>query len=317
MMMKKAFIVLAVFFLLVENLWLQTESVELRGTITISGAWALYPMALKWAEEFENLHPKVRVEVQAGGAGKGMADVLAGVVDIGSISRNIHADEISRGAFPIAVVRDAVVATTSAENPHLDKILKRGIKKEEFIAIWITEEIKTWGKLLAIEDKSPIHLFTRSDACGAAETWAEYLGKRQEDLKGVGIFGDPGLADAVRRDALAIGFNNINYAYDAKTRKPVAGLAVLPIDLDGNDRLDKEEDFYSSQEELIQAISRGVYPSPPARDLYFVTRGKSTKKIVREFLLWVLQDGQKYALETGYIPLSHEKLADQINKIKE
>ena len=37
--------------------------------ISISGAWALYPMALKWAEEFHKLQPGVAIDVQAGGAG--------------------------------------------------------------------------------------------------------------------------------------------------------------------------------------------------------------------------------------------------------
>ena len=48
------------------------------GTLSLSGAWALYPMALKWVEEFQKINPKVRIDVQAGGAGK----VLAVACDI-------------------------------------------------------------------------------------------------------------------------------------------------------------------------------------------------------------------------------------------
>ena len=69
------------------------------GTISISGAWALYPMVLKWAEEFKKIHPKVKIDVQAGGAGKGMADVLAGMADFGMVSRDIHPEEVKKGAF--------------------------------------------------------------------------------------------------------------------------------------------------------------------------------------------------------------------------
>ena len=39
----------------------------LRGKITISGAFALYPLVVKWAEEFQKLHPGVIVNVSAGG----------------------------------------------------------------------------------------------------------------------------------------------------------------------------------------------------------------------------------------------------------
>lgn len=293
----------------------QTTEVELKGTITISGAWALYPMAVKWAEEFQKIHPKVRIDVQAGGAGKGMVDVLAGMVDIGSVSREVHPEEINKGAFPIPVTKDAVVPTVNAQNPFLNEILKRGVKRETFAGIWITEEVKTWGEVIGREGKTSIRIYTRSDACGAAQTWAVYLGKNQEDLLGVGVYGDPGLAEAVRRDRLGIGFNNINYAYDAKSKHPVAGIKVIPIDINGNSRIDEEEDFYNTREELTDAINRGAYPSPPARDLYFVTKGRPEKRVLVEFLKWVLTDGQGYVTETGYIPLFEGKLESGLKKI--
>ena len=51
---------------------------ELEGRISLSGAFALYPLAVKWAEEFKKLHPNVSIEVDGGGAGKGIrhADYL-------------------------------------------------------------------------------------------------------------------------------------------------------------------------------------------------------------------------------------------------
>ncbi|MCX9013142.1 MAG: substrate-binding domain-containing protein, partial [Candidatus Methanoperedens sp.] len=73
------------------------SSKGLEGTITLSGAFALYPMAVRWGEEFQKLHPKVKVEVSAGGAGKGMADTLGGLVDIGMVSRDIDKSEIEKG----------------------------------------------------------------------------------------------------------------------------------------------------------------------------------------------------------------------------
>lgn len=293
----------------------QTAEVELKGTISISGAWALYPMAVKWAEEFQKIYPKVRIDIQAGGAGKGMADVLAGMVDIGSVSREIYPPEIDKGAFSIPVTKDAVVPTVNAQNHFLTEILKRGVKREMFVGIWIMGEVKTWGEVIGREEKASIRVYTRSDACGAAQTWAVYLGKKQEDLLGVGVYGDPGLAEAVRRDRLGIGFNNINYAYDAKTKLPVAGIKVIPIDINENSRIDEEENFYNQREELTEAINRGAYPSPPARDLYFVTKGKPEKKVLVEFLRWILTEGQSYVPETGYIPLSKEKLESGLKKI--
>lgn len=298
---------------LFSSAWPQAK--ELEGSVSLSGAWALYPMALKWAEEFMKIYPKVRLDVQAGGAGKGVADALAGVVDFGMVSRAIHPAEVEKGAFAIAVCKDAVVPTISEKNPFLNQVIEMGVKKQTFAAIWITETAKTWGDVLGTGDKTPLHVYTRSDACGAAETWADFLGKRQEDLKGVGVYGDPGLAEAVRRDSLGLGYNNINYAYDAKTLKPVQGIVILPIDLNGNGKIDAAEKFYQIRDAITKAIAEGAYPSPPARDLYLVSKGRPEKIILIEFLKWVLSDGQKYVPETGYITLSPEKLAEGLKEI--
>jgi len=289
---------------------------ELDGALTMSGAWALYPMAVKWGEEFSKLHPRVKIEVQAGGAGKGIADALAGVVDLGMVSREIHPAEIEKGAFAVAVVKDGVVPTISAKNPLLNRILASGLDKEVFVAIWITETAKTWGDALKTSDKASLHVYTRSDACGAAETWAAFLDRRQEDLKGIGVYGDPGLAEAVRRDPLGIGFNNINYAYDAKSLKPLPGLVILPIDLDGSGRIEPAENFYQDRDAITAAIARGVYPSPPARDLYLVSRGRPQTPLQVEFLRWVLSEGQKFVAETGYIGLGAQKLAEELRRIE-
>lgn len=315
--MRKIFIAfLAVSFLAVCISSGQVEKKELKGNITISGAWALYPMALKWSEEFQKIYPRVKIDIQAGGAGKGITDVLAGMVDIGNVSREIHPAEVEKGAFAIAVTKDAVVPTISERNPFLGKILKKGLKKEQFIDIWITKKINTWGEVIGAVEKASLHAYTRSDACGASETWAAFLGKRQEDLEGVGVYGDPGLADAVRRDPLGIGYNNINYVYDTETKRPVSGIRIIPIDLNGNGRIDSEEDFYGTRDEITRAIAEGTYPSPPARDLFFVTKGKPEAELLIEFIKWVLTEGQKYVHETGYIPLSSKKLAEGLKKIE-
>ena len=288
---------------------------RLTGSLSLSGAWALYPMALKWTEEFQKLHPGVRIDVQAGGAGKGIADALAGMVDIGMVSRDIHPAEVDKGAFAIAVTKDAVVPMANLRNPFLKDLQSRGLRREEFAALWIDRTLKTWDALFGRAGRSEVHVYTRSDACGAAETWAAYLGKRQEDLAGVGVYGDPGLAEAVRRDPLGIGYNNVNFAYDARSLRPVEGLAVLPLDLDGNGRLDPAESFYATRDDLTKAIAEGRYPSPPARDLYFVTKGRPGKPVLAAFLQWVLTQGQTFVTETGYIRLAPERLQEELGKI--
>lgn len=316
--MKKLTILLTVLLVLIIQ-WpakSQSKKDDLKGNISISGAFALYPLTVKWAEEFRKLHPDVKFDISAGGAGKGMTDALAKMVDIGLVSREINPDEVKKGAFAVAVTKDAVVPTISANSPVIKDVLANGLDREAAVNIFITGKTKTWGQALGTSSKIPVRVYTRSDACGAGETWAKYLGKKQEDLLGVGVFGDPGLAQAVTKDVSGIAYNNIGYAYDAKTKKLNPGIKVIPLDINNNGKVDADENFYNTMDELVNAIASGKYPSPPARDLYFVTSGKPVKKEVAEFIRWSLTEGQKYVLESGYINLSKEKLAAGLEKIK-
>jgi phosphate transport system substrate-binding protein len=286
------------------------------GTLTISGAWALYPMVVQWGEAFHELHPGVYFDISAGGAGKGMADALGGAADIGMVSREVKREEIDQGAFWVTVVADAVVPTINASNPHLAKLQSQGLSQAKFEAIWMGKS-KTWGDVLgdaSITDE--IHVYTRSDACGAAETWALYIGKyKQEDLQGVAVYGDPGLAEAVSKDPLGIGYNNLNFAYDMNTGEPIAGIQIAPIDVDDSDSIDDGENYYADKQGVMAAIADGRYPSPPARGLNLVTKGKPTG-LVLAFIRWTLTDGQGFAEATGYIPLAEAQAQAELKKIE-
>ncbi|MFI5163261.1 MAG: PstS family phosphate ABC transporter substrate-binding protein [Sphingobacteriales bacterium] len=286
---------------------------DLEGTINISGAFALYPITVKWASEFKKLHPKVVFNISAGGAGKGITDALSGLVDIGLASRDIDPVEVKKGAYTIYVTKDAVVPTFNVTNPNAGALLKKSVKRDQFLNIFVTGAIKNW-KQVAGNASVPIHIYTRSDAAGAGETWAKYLGKKQEDLLGVGVYGDPGLAQAVKKDPAAIGYNNLAYLYDLKTRKQVEGVHVLPIDVNGNGKIDANENFYGTVDELTSAIAEGRYPSPPARNLGFLFKGKPKKKELIAFVRYVLTTGQRYVDENGYIPLSKTKLQEELKK---
>jgi phosphate transport system substrate-binding protein len=288
---------------------------ELKGNIAISGAWALYPMMTRWAEEYQKLHPDVQFDVSAGGAGKGMADALGNAVEIGMVSRDVTPEEEAKGAFWVAVTKDAVLPMVNEKNPVLPELLKRGVQQKVFEGIYVTGEIKTWGQVVGKpEITDSINVYTRSDAAGAPEVWAKYLGKKQEDLLGVGVFGDPGLLEAVVKDPLGIGYNNLGYAYDNDTGKPVAGAVPIPIDSNENGQADPEE-ILETKAEAVEMVAQGKYPSPPARALNLVTNGKPTG-LVLDFLRWIITDGQQFVGEAGYVQLTQEQLNASLEKLK-
>lgn len=266
-----------------------------------------------WAEEYQKLHPEISFDMQAGGAGKGMTDMLTGAADIAMLSREARPGELERGVFLVPVVIDAVVGTINAGNPYLDQVLALGMTPAVANGIWITGETKTWGQWLGSNASESVNVYTRSDASGAAEMWALFAGgQAQEELKGTAVHGDPGVAEAVLQDLLGIGYNNIGFAYDPATGQQIEGLQVIPLDLNGDGQIDEAENFYTTREDLMGAIADEIYPFPPARVLYLVTKGEPGPTI-KAFYRWVLTDGQALVPEAGYVSLPQNLLQEAID----
>ncbi|MFD2555365.1 PstS family phosphate ABC transporter substrate-binding protein [Sphingobacterium tabacisoli] len=286
------------------------------GNISLSGAFALYPIVVLWSEDFKKIHPNVRFNISAGGAGKGITDVLTDMMDIGLVSRDFHEQELKKGAFPIFVAKDAVLGTFNTNHPNATLLKKRGLTQQELEGIFVTQSYQKWSDIDPRFTTAPIITYVRSDAAGAAETWAKYLGQNQEDLKGIGIYGDPGLAQAIKEEPNSIGFNNINYVYDLNLKKTAAHISVIPIDKNKNGKIDTAEDFYNNLDQLTEAVASGKYPSPPSRPLAFVVKKGNTNALIREFIHFVLKkEQQEHLLSNGYIPLTDDQLKVEREKI--
>ncbi|MBI5788478.1 MAG: extracellular solute-binding protein [Candidatus Schekmanbacteria bacterium] len=258
---------------------------KLEGTLTISGAWAIYPTAVAWGEAFQKLHPNVRIDISAGGAGKGAADAIAGLVDIGMVSREPDPAEIKQGIVPVYVLHDAVYAVVSDKNPALADLLTKGVKKDTWKGIYLSGTIKTWDDVTGKKLNRPVHVYTRSDACGAAAAWAAFMGKKQEDLRGIGVYGDPGLLEATRRDPIGIGYSNFSYVF-TREGQVVPGAKLVPIDSNQNGAADADE-VYTTREAAVKAIESGRYPA--TRRNYFFVKGKP-QGLTKAFIEFALSD---------------------------
>jgi phosphate transport system substrate-binding protein len=310
------FLVITIFSVLFESCS-NSSAEEKEPSISFSGAFALYPLTKKWAEEYNKTHPEVRLDIQAGGAGKGLTDVLSGAVDVGMFSREITDAEKRKGVWWIALCKDAVLPTINSQNPYIDIIRAKGLTKAELQSIFIDNRPTTWDSLFKVNSAKPnkISVYTRADAAGAADSWASFFGKRQEDLKGIGVAGDPGIANAVKKDKNAIGYDNTLFVYDIKTGEKNSGMEVVPIDLNANGRIDDSEHIYTDLYTFLDAVNAGRFPSPPARDLYFITKGRPQRQEILDFFKWVLTDGQKLVHRDGYVPLQPDLIHEEVRKV--
>jgi phosphate transport system substrate-binding protein len=294
-----------------------TNKQQTSDTIKVSGAYSLYPMMVIWAQEYHKLHPEINIDVTSGGAGKGMSDALAGAVDLGMVSRDITVAETNQGIVAVAVVEDAVLATINSNNPVINEILQTGLTKQQLKEIFINYSIPTWGQLIGdANNTDAIKVYSRSDPCGAAEAWVKYLGNyTQDDIPTIEeitkVKGDDSMSKSVAGDSLAIGYSNVNYIYSNTTKMPKDGLAVIPLDLNENGVIDPNENFYQNRDDIVNAEINDTIPSPPSRLVYLVTLNNFTG-ITKDFVQWILTDGQQFTFDNGYGALADSIRATQI-----
>ncbi len=162
--------------------------------------------------------------------------------------------------------------------------------------MYITGSVTTWDEVTGSKGGKSIHVYTRSDSCGASACWAKYLGnKKQEDLRGVGVYGDPGLLDAARRDPIGIGYSNFSYVF-TREGGVIQGAVLVPIDSNENGIADPDE-VYKKRDTAIKAIKNGRYPA--TRQNFLFVKQKP-RELVKEFIRFALSEaGTKIVDEVG------------------
>jgi phosphate transport system substrate-binding protein len=278
---------------------------DLKGSFSISGAYALYPLIARLADEFMAIHPGVKIEVSKIGTGEGITSLLSGKCQLAMISRPLTDEETGEGIWVIPVAKDGVAPIVNQKNPNIEKILTMGLSTDEFMHIFVSGKQMTWGEVLGTDSRDKITVYTRADESGAAELWAGFIYKKSADLRGIGVTGDDEMIKSIQDNPLAIGFCNFSYAFDTSTGERIKDVQIIPCDLDFDDKIDRVELPFINLEEAHRSMWLGFYPEQLCRELTLGSLGKPTDPVIIEFLKYVLGKGQSDVKKVGFCPLNN------------
>lgn len=257
-------------------------------TVNISGTRFFFPLIEKWAEEFEKENPDIDIVVQFGIQQK----------DIEATGAPVSKQNPDKGNYT-EVSRFALVPIINAKNPAWADLQKKGLSKEDFEKIYFKGSGQQNSFVANNGLNVPIRVYTRG-ACASA-TFSKHFGKQIEDLSNLDkeITDDKVLLQNVLNDSLGVAYNNLGFVYDLQTRKQKVGLRVVPIDLNADGKVDKDEDFYNNLDELIQKLERTNSDLPPVGKMVFIY--KQDKPEVKAFVDWVVAKGQKFNHSVGFL----------------
>ncbi|MEM9644897.1 MAG: phosphate ABC transporter substrate-binding protein [Planctomycetota bacterium] len=248
----------------------QQDAGALSGKMTVTGSSTVAPLVAELAVRFEAIHPGVRIDVQTGGSGKGIADARLGVADIGMASRALSDDEADLIAHPIAADGIGIIVHPSNEINELSSDQIRSIY-DGTIVNWN----QAGGPDLKItvvhkaEGRATLEVFLKHFAINNVDVRADVIvGDNQHGLKTVA--GNPG----------AIGYVSIGSA-EAESN---SGLPVRLLPVDG-------------VEASSQNVASGRFPI--RRPLNLVT-SQGVSPLAAAFIDFCQSDAAKEAIQAQF-----------------
>lgn len=318
----------------------------LAATATLNGAGATFPNPIytKWFSEYNKLHPDVQINYQSIGSGGGIRQVLAGTVEFGATDGPMTDEQLGQAKVKILHIPTVLGAVVPAYNvPGVSGEIKF---TPDVLANIFLAKITNWNDPAIAKanpgvtfPNQPIIVIHRSDGSGTTYIFTDYLSKVSKEWEslagrgtsvkwpvGLGGKGNEGVAGQIRQLQGSIGYveliyavqNNISYG----SVKNAAGTFVKAT-LEGVTEAaasvkSMPADFRVS---ITNAPGKTAYPISSFTWLLVPVQAKNPEngKILADFLVWMVNDGQKMAGPLSYAPLPDsvaEKVKATIKQVK-
>jgi phosphate transport system substrate-binding protein len=299
---------------------------------TLNGAGATFPNPIysKWFSEYHKQHPDVEINYQPIGSGGGIRQVIAGTVDFGASDVGMTDEQMKQAKSPIQLIPTVMGSVVPAYNIP-------GVKEElkftpDVLANIFLGKITTWNDP-AVQKLNPdvklpnqtINVVHRSDGSGTTGVFTDYLSKVSPEWKssvgssvsvkwpvGIGGKGNEGVAGTIRAVDGTIGYVELIYALQNKITygsvKNASG-AFVKADLSNTSaaaRGVKIPDDYRVS--ITNSPNKDAYPI--ATFTWLLIPKKPTDpnkgKVMKDFLSWMIDDGEKMVESLSYAPLPPE-----------
>ncbi|TAL64567.1 MAG: hypothetical protein EPN88_10765 [Bacteroidetes bacterium] len=257
----------------------------------------LYNLTVKWASEFCSLNPDVKIRVlnTTGASVTENSDIRNNTGFISSEYSAVYDESM----WNVVVGRDVIVLIFNSKNPFVYEICQQGISSEKFAQIFANPEMKNWGTLLNNRKKVPVNLyFIDNESINAG--MAKLLNLDQITIDGIKVENGKELISSVQKDPYSVGICKITNIPDLNDQSIAESIKLLPIDRNGNGKIDYMEKVYDDLNVLSRGVWIGKYPKTLFSNIYFISPFKPTNKIEVAFLKWVLTDGQQFLYQYGY-----------------
>jgi len=289
------------------------KNIPTKGTINVYCTPDIYDLTSTWAQHYSRSNPGQDIIVNKVGYQE-----ITGLINKGEnlcfMSNETQSAEKLKSGFQLVVGREIFVTVISSRNPYLAEIEKKGISPEALALSLAAPGKMQWGTLLDNGENVPLRFFIVNDDLTKAGV-AAFLKSDQASLSGIKTETRDRLISAIQNDPYSIGFCRMTDILQPDNAGFTENIRLLPIDKNGNGKLDYMENIYADFGDFSRGVWIGKYPKVMTNNLYCIAKTQPSNEIEVAFLGWVLTSGQDLLPATGYSDLVSTERQSQMNKL--
>ncbi len=290
-----------------------TVSQQTAATVSVVCTPEVYALTSKWAAEYSNQFPERKILVKSV-----ESDDLGGILQtgdkIGFISNEVASNRSYNAGWEIVVGRDVIVPVMNPGNPIAEEIKQNGVSAEIFARMFNNPENRSWGNFPGKTTSIPLHIYMVEDEL-VKSGLAKFLGIEKLPMAGITLVKSEEMALAIQKDPLAIGFCKVNSILDPVTQNIATNVHLLPIDKNGNGKLDYMENIYADANTFMRGVWIGKYPKALNSEISSISNIQPSNENEIAFMKWVLTEGQRFLNPIGYSELVTSERQTQLEKL--
>lgn len=274
--------------------------------VVITGVRFAYPLVEKWIKDYTAENPKSQIVIESRtSTDPETYDLLIEAYDQERLEKE--------GRAFVSIGRYTLIPVANSKSPFAKEYADKGLTEKTYKQLFFYDAF-------AAKDKSatpPYTIYTRLQKAGAPVTFAKYFGYEQQQIKGKSIAGaDEHLIKALLKDDTGVTYTVPGLAFDLSTRIAVQGLTVIPVDLDGNGKVSKEEKLADDLDQVIARLESGKTKNIPTEHIHLSIAKNSLSAEAKKFLLWVASRGEADLHHFGYLKADPKRLQVEIEKLE-
>ena len=273
---------------------------QVEKSITVMSSPELYELTSNWATQYSQLNPSIKINI-VNATEKSVVSALNFVSEDYPVLNNNGTN------WKMVIGRDVIVPVINTKNPMLKDIYSQGISNLTFSQFFADPQKQNWASLIKGGQNAAVKYYLVDNEAFIGNV-KNFVKLNSTSIGGIKLATATEVISALQKDIYAIGFCKLTDLKESGSSELMKDLKLLPIDKNGNGRIDNFENIYANLESFTRGVWIGKYPNSLCGSIYVSSPSKPTDKATLDFLAWVMADGRQYLSVNGYSDLASSKI---------